>query len=322
VRLLLRGSLPPEEASMRLVLMIGLGVVLLVVVVAVVTAWVLRQVNRRPPNAIGAVLAAGGPPADKQVLVLVGDSITQGAVSHRWADDLASALGPDWFVVNAGTNGELAWNVVQRLDAVVQCEPDAVVVLIGTNDANASRSRALQERARKEQQLPQLPDLGWYRENLQAIIERLGRDTTARVALLSLPTIGEDPADPAFSAAERYSQVVRELARTHEVTYLPLFEQMSQQLAVLPARHTPPSREWRGVMVKAVGRHFLLKQNWDEIGNQSGFALHSDHLHLNRQGGQLVVQLVLPFVTAAAERSAGDEQQPEGAEQGGEQSQR
>jgi lysophospholipase L1-like esterase len=77
--------------------------------------------------------AAGPPP----VVVCAGDSITQGAVSTDWVSILRERR-PDLAFVNAGVNSEMAWNLAQRLGPIVDCDPDRVILLIGTNDANAS----------------------------------------------------------------------------------------------------------------------------------------------------------------------------------------
>jgi lysophospholipase L1-like esterase len=52
---------------------------------------------------------------------------------------LRARLGSDGYeFVNAGINGNLAWNVLQRLDEVVACRPDAVTLLVGTTDVLAT----------------------------------------------------------------------------------------------------------------------------------------------------------------------------------------
>ena len=38
-------------------------------------------------------------------------------------------------------NGDLAWNVNQRIDEIIKCDPDLVFLLIGSNDAMGSLSK-------------------------------------------------------------------------------------------------------------------------------------------------------------------------------------
>ena len=71
----------------------------------------------------------------------VGDSLTAGQVSVDYVKMLAARdLGRSLRFTNAGVNGDLAFNVLRRLDSVIDLQPDAITVLIGTNDANASLS--------------------------------------------------------------------------------------------------------------------------------------------------------------------------------------
>lgn len=77
----------------------------------------------------------------QQHVVCVGDSLTAAQVSVDYIKMLAAAeLGRSMKFTNAGVNGDLAFNVLQRLDSVIDLQPDAITVLIGTNDANASLS--------------------------------------------------------------------------------------------------------------------------------------------------------------------------------------
>lgn len=75
-----------------------------------------------------------------------------------WVALLKARLGPMGLeFVNAGRNGNLAWNVLQRLDDVIHCRPDAVTLLIGTNDIAATYSRAAARNYRIQQHIPQTP---------------------------------------------------------------------------------------------------------------------------------------------------------------------
>ena len=96
------------------------------------------------------------------MVVCIGDSITHGRVSHNYVDLLAGRFRDGNVVfVNAGINSELAWNVVQRLDAVIACKPDVVTVLsYGTNDANATLSEANGRRAVKKMKTAPRPPPG------------------------------------------------------------------------------------------------------------------------------------------------------------------
>jgi len=158
------------------VLLILLGVlVLLGSTFGILVLVVSRKANARPDNNPVAFLADGGAGPEQKVWVALGDSITHGRVSANYVELVAEQLGPGWAAVNAGINGELAWNLTQRLDPVVACRPDAVTVLIGTNDTTASMSDEWGRRAMRRMGVPRLPDLEWYRECLTALVDGLGK---------------------------------------------------------------------------------------------------------------------------------------------------
>lgn len=233
----------------------------------------------------------------KKVLVCIGDSITHGTVSVNYVDMLSTRLAPRGVaVVNAGINSELAYNVVQRLDAIVACRPDYITILIGTNDADASLSPRIAGRQIKEMKLPQSPTREWYRENLMKICTELSARTHARIALLSLPPIGERLDQPGFAASESYSRVIQEVAAAQHLTYLPLHENMT---ALLRSRNSNPRHAYHDdgrLMYLAVARHYLLGQSYDEIARANGFLLLTDHLHLNSTGAGMAADLIESFV--------------------------
>ena len=158
-------------------------------------------------------------------VVCVGDSLTRGQVSVDYVKMLASRdIGGSVSFTHAGVNGDLAFNVLQRLDSVIDLQPDAVSVLIGTNDTNASLSEKNIRMMTRMKKLPKRPTIEWYRENLTAIVDRLAKESSARIALLSLPVLGEELGSEPVRRSADYSAVVKEIADTRGVTYLPLNE--------------------------------------------------------------------------------------------------
>lgn len=233
-----------------------------------------------------------------KVVVCIGDSITHGRVSHNYVDLLADRFhGQDVVFVNAGINSELAWNVVQRLDGVIACDPDVVTVLIGTNDANALLSEENGRRAIKKMKLPQMPTRPWYLENLRKICTVLKRRTNAKIALLSLPPIGEAQASAGVWQSVQFSRVIRAAAAEQGVGYLPLNETMIGYLT--EKRHRPKLTDATGympVMYKGVFSHFVLGKSFDEIAAANGFLLVTDFLHLNGRGAAMAADLIEGFV--------------------------
>ena len=237
---------------------------------------------------------------DKKVVVCVGDSITRGSACASYVDMLRSHLeSRGYAVINAGINSNLAWNVRQRLDAIIQCDPDIVTVMIGTNDANAMLHETNARRLIKKMKLPQHPDLAWFHDNLAHIIMRLQKETRAKIALLSLLPIGEDLDHPACRLAAQYSLTIKKLAAQHNVAYLPLNETLTGYLA---GRNRTPEISYTGdtlpLLYTALFKHHLLGMSYDAISDANGFLLLIDMLHPNTRCAAITAEMVENFILA------------------------
>ena len=263
---------------------------------------VSRSARTLPENHTEHFLESGRTPG-RQVLVCVGDSITHGRVSSNYVELLSAMLkhrGID--VVNAGINSELAWNVLQRIERVVACNPDFVTILIGTNDANATLMDENMQRYIREMNLPRKADLAWYRENIEKIIQTLQTKTHARIALISLPPIGEQRDHEAYRRSAEYSRVVLETAEKTGIAYLPLHETMDRYLQKHPHRpRVTYEDDPRTVMYKMLFSHFVLGKSFDRIADENGQHLLIDILHLNGRGAAMIADLAATFVLSSAE---------------------
>jgi lysophospholipase L1-like esterase len=204
--------------------------------------------------------------------------------------------GRDFEIINAGINSELAWNNLQRLEQVIQCDPDIVTVLIGTNDANSTMSKDTMRDYIRNMKLPREPNSEWYRSSLTSIVEDLKVKTKAKIALLSIPTIGEDPTDLAFVRSSDYSAIVKKVAEETDTTYLPLHEKMTEFLHKTYGNARYPYEKYKRGIIKAIISRYLFRRTWDDIARGSGFTLHVDYLHLNTAGARMVADLISDFI--------------------------
>jgi acyl-CoA thioesterase I len=252
-----------------------------------------RDVVRRPR----ASVSEGRRPGTSTLVACVGDSLTAGQLSADWVGLLAERLGPQGYeFVNAGVNSQLAWNVLQRLDEVIACDPDVVTLLIGSNDVLATLSPTHEARYRRYQRLPQRPTLEWYRENVDRILDRLGTETRARLVVLELPLLGEDLDSEPNQRVERYNTALRERCERRGVPCLPLHRRLAD---LLPAEHRAPSGAGStGPMVAAAARRLLLRQSWDAISAKQGFLFLTDHVHLNGVAAEVVADLLTGPLTS------------------------
>jgi len=233
-------------------------------------------------------------------VVCLGDSLTRGQVSVDYVKMLAARHnGGHTTFTNAGVNGDLAYNVAQRLDSVIDLRPDVVSVLIGTNDANASLSEKNVRMMTRMKKLSTRPTIEWYRENLNAIVDRLTAETSARIALMSPPVLGEELGSPSVQRSADYSAVVREIADARNVTYLALNE---RQLAHLKAGANTAGirfRDGRLLSASAATRHFVLRRSFDSISRSRGLQLTTDLIHQNTRGATMIADLIDEFLQHA-----------------------
>ena len=272
-------------------------VVCIIVTFAALVGYLNYMARRMPSNSPGNFNKAQLSVQKSKVAVCVGDSITHAAVSCNYVDILSGRDSLRGYTfVNAGINSELAYNVVQRANAIVTCKPSVITILIGTNDAAASLSAANQKRYTKEMKLPRLPDRGWYRENLQLLIQKLKAGTHARIAVFSLPPIGEERESVAYKRAQEYSTIVKEVALAEKITYLPLNERMDEIIAKRKMKNTPVYDENMYLMFKGIVQHYLFGQSYDEIASSNNYMFITDTLHLNCVGAAMMADMIEEFV--------------------------
>ena len=247
---------------------------------------------------IAAFLRAGRRPQAKRLAVCAGDSITCGQSSANWVDILQRRFAADGYqFVNAGIDGDPAWNVLQRLGEVVRCQPDAITLQVGSNDVAATAGTWQEKLYQRQQHLPQALSLGWYTECVEEILTRLQSQTSARIAVLDIPMIGEDLTSDMNRRADSYNQALRSVVAAHRAECLPLHDRLA---SLLPSPHSPPPYRGRfGPMIRASLSRNLLHRSWDRISASNGLIALVDHVHLNDRAAVLTAGLVAGFITGS-----------------------
>jgi lysophospholipase L1-like esterase len=275
-----------------------LAAVALVACAAVLGYWAWEV--RKPAVGNPADFVARARVPGQRVLVCAGASIVHGRVSVDFVELLRQRLPADAFAcVNAGENGDLAYNVLRRLDSVIACDPDYVVLLVGTNDVQATLSDRIRRLSMRGKHLPCAPTIDWYRENMAEIVARLGAETRARVALCALPILGEDLDTPANRRVAEFNAVLREVAAAHGATYLPIHERQAAHLRAAGRDHGPPYTENPAPVMAASMRRYLLRQGFDDISRRAGLALTTDRIHMNTAGASMIADEIEQFVRSA-----------------------
>lgn len=246
--------------------------------------------------------ATDQPGMKKSIVACLGASATIAIGSYDWIRDLEQRPANASFrFYRFAEGGDLAYNGLQRLPQIINCHPNYVIILLGENDVMTLISKAVYRFARLTKHLPRKPSPEWFRENMQAIVRRLKSDTSARIALVSLIPVGEDPSsvNPFQAEANRriaeYSTILKEIASAEAISYLPFYERMHELILASPGRAFTSFNFLP--FYRDVFRQFVLHKNHDEIGKLNGWHFHRDGIHLNSRSGKILADLVQQFIT-------------------------
>lgn len=287
---------------MDLVLVLFTAIVLVLIISFVLMLafafFILYEVHKLPDNTPAKFLGERekfGWSEGKRV-VCIGDSITHGRISQNYVKILREKLGDEYEIINAGLNSHLAWNVLERLDEIIECRPDIITILIGSNDVNATISLKNKRDYIKRMNLPRDPDHEWFCQTLKAIIKRVKTETKAQIAVLTLPMIGESLENSFFNLTKEYSRSIAEITRKMNVNSLDLHEMMVRYLVNNPGKPTYAYEKERMYIFRSVIQHYFLRRSWDQIATKAGFNLHRDYLHLNTKGALMIAKLIENYI--------------------------
>ncbi len=232
----------------------------------------------------------------RPVVAILGASIVHGRAGVDFVRMLREGF-PHRAFVNAGVNGRMAWELLQAMDNVIACEPSSAIILVGTNDIQATLAPDGGDAVRTAKYLPEAPSLDFYGECLTIIIDRL-HAAGSRVAVCSLPPLGQDLADVANARTHEFNRVIAVICESREVTYLPVNERLSALLDDADEADGPPfTGSWRPGFASLVG-HFVGGRSFDEIAAGRGFMLSPDGVHLNTRAARVVADLAAEFLAA------------------------
>jgi len=237
----------------------------------------------------------------RRVVICLGDSLTRGNAGFDYVEGLARRLEPSGYtVMNAGVNGELAWNLLQRVDDLVVAEPAWVIVWVGTNDARACEDQAEAAQYVRRMKLPQTPDLDFFRDNYARLLDRLEKIPGVKVAVLTPPPLGERGGAPVDQVQEEVSDFIDEQAARRGLHCLPMGRLFRERLLADPSESAPiySAKASSRLLMKAVFYHYLLGWNWDRVSSRHQMRLLTDMIHLNERAGTMVVDRVEELVRA------------------------
>jgi lysophospholipase L1-like esterase len=257
------------------------------------TAYAFWRALRRPAEDVVAHGHEPRKPGERRI-VCAGDSLTHATISFDYVQALRERLGPNVRIFNAGVNGDLAFNLAERLPSIVACAPDDVVVLIGTNDICGEQTAEVAQRQQREKELPELASQAFFEREFTRVVEGL-KATNARIIVVTPALLGEDLTHPVHARLQKYAQSITEIALKHGAGVIPFHAAMETALRA-SGHSTRPGFQpgFREVMWMALVpfQRYLAGMSYDRIARRRGLWGSADLIHLNERSGTILADLL------------------------------
>jgi len=235
---------------------------------------------------------------NKKIIACIGDSLTHGNIGQSWVDYLREEFPNDIFL-NEGINANTTWQVLQRLDPILKCKPDLIILMIGTNDALGSFDIDSGLRYKKNNNLPEVPSLEKYKEQLLELINKIG--LSSKVVMCTLPPIGENKDSLVNQYVKKFNDYIKVVADDKNLSLLPvsdaLWLEIKSRKYQLKSDYNPKSFPLFRRVFGGIFHHYLLKQSWNDIAKAKGQWILFDQIHLNERGAEIVFKLAKKFIS-------------------------
>lgn len=234
---------------------------------------------------------------NKKKIVFLGASITQGKISKSFVKMLKNTLGTKQYkFINHGIAGYESYNVLKKLDKAIKITPDYVIVLVGTNDVLSSLDPKLAKLSRKLKHIPHEPTLNHYGNNITNIVKSLKLNTHSKIALVSLPIIGENLESIENKTISKYNAELKKIAENENISYLPVYEKQKDFLMSKIGGMGKDCINNTKMAFKSLILHYILFKSLDKISAKNGFLLLTDGIHQNSIGGKFIADEIENFI--------------------------
>ena len=208
-------------------------------------------------------------------IAFLGASLIEGSISAPLPPRVVARLGQDDIqVLNAGVNGDLAWNVAARAYSVVAWKPDVMFIMVGSNDVLASLSEGRARRYRRWKKLPKMPDAEFSRDGFNALFDAV--QNVPRVIVGTLPPLGEKLDSHACVSVRTANELIVHAASERGWTVADIYTVIAARIG--SSGRPLPSRDH--LVVSAVLQRRILRRSYESIARTHGFRALSDGIHL------------------------------------------
>jgi lysophospholipase L1-like esterase len=234
---------------------------------------------------------------NKKKILFLGASITQGRISKSYVKMLKEKLGSKQYkYINHGIAGYESYNVLMKLDKAIKTMPDFVILLVGTNDILSSLNPKLAELSRKLKHIPHEPTLHQYSNNITSIIKKLKKETQSKIAIASLPVVGENLDSIENKTISQYNTELEKIAENENIGYLLVHEKQKNYLLNKIEGKGKESINYTRMAFKSLFLHYMLFKSLDAISRKNGFILLTDGIHQNSLGAKFIADEIEDFI--------------------------
>ena len=282
--------------KMNIVLIFLIGFLVMMTLSFLVLVGLIVLISKLPQGAPGQLEDFSG---DGIRVACIGDSITHGRIGVDWVQHLRVKRGGEGFeFINGGINGHVVAQVNQRLDDILQHEPDVAILLIGTNDVMGSFDLDDGLRYQKNAGLDSPPSFEGFKESYLEVLEKLS--IVNHVAVCTLPPVGEELESPINQLVDDFNQWIIDTASDKDISVLPF----NARLKILLEQRTVPLQQSYSAdrftkvsrILKASFSFYFLNTRWDDWGNKQGQQLIFDQIHIGEKAGEVLEELVDGFI--------------------------
>jgi len=265
----------------------------------VVAFLYVSSIIATPPKGRSTELSLHNRPKSGRIIACIGDSLTHGNIGDCWVESLRREYPKDTFL-NEGINGDVVWQVHQRIKPILDCKPDIVLLMIGSNDAMASFNKDSGKRYKNNNKLSEVPTFKSYQKLLPELID--GLSDVSKIALCTIPPIGENKDSAINKHVEKYNEFIELTAKNKNIKLLPVSRLLWADLSIrtypFKSDYDPnPNPIIRRIYGGAV-HHYIFKKSWDDVAKSKGQWLLFDQIHLGERGAKIVFNVVKKYISS------------------------
>lgn len=219
-------------------------------------------------------------------IIFLGDSLTWGGYGGDFVAEVSRLL-PEHTIINAGEGGNTVINLLRRVDAVLEKQPDGVFVMVGGNDMISYTQPATQPYYEQVQDIP----AGVVTPEMFA---RSYRDLLTRIQLAhALAWVGLEPVEysaETVAAMRGYNTLAADAARSLNVPVLDLMAELTP--ANVPSR--PPLTM---ATINLIGKR--TASGWSDYETErqrGGFTYSFDGTHFTPETARRVARRIVEFL--------------------------